>query len=118
MYHGNADELALHKGLCLAGENAAADYARYASSVSGRVHRIEFDLAGLVVVELGGGHDWDSDEAPGDNAEEYRDGAGNIADVITFADGTAFGRAHETWRLMTDKALAGVTVVGCEMLED
>jgi hypothetical protein len=118
VYHGSADELTLHLGLCLTGDQVAADYARYASSSEGRIHGIELDLDSLIVVELDEGHDWDSNTAPGDNGEDYRDQAGNIADVIVFTDATAFGREHVTYRLMTDKALAAAAVTGCQMLED
>lgn len=121
IYHGSADEVTLHIGLCLTpGDEAAADYARYASlgDGRGRIHRLELNWDGLTVVELDEGHDWDSNTAPGDGGEEYRDEAGNLADVIVFTDATAYGRRHETIRLMTDKALAAVTVTGCTMLED
>jgi hypothetical protein len=117
VYHGSAGELTLHLGLCLTGNQAAADYARYASS-EGRVHEVELDLDGLTVVELDEGHDWDANTAPGDNGEDYRDQAGDIADVIIFTDATATGRQHVTYRLMTDKALAAAAAAGCQMLED
>lgn len=114
MYHGNADEITLHAGLCLAGdEDIAADYA---TGFDGRVHEVELNLDGLTVVELDEGYDWDSNTAPGDGGETYADEAGNVADVIIFADGTASGRRHETYRLMTGKALAGATVTGCTEL--
>jgi hypothetical protein len=118
MFHGNADELALHPGLCLADDDAARDYAGYASSSEGRVHEVELDLDVLTIVELEQGHDWDSNTAPGDGGEEYRDESGNLADIIVFADGTACGRRHETWRLMTGKALGALTVTGCEKISE
>lgn len=116
MYHGNADDLLLHPGLCLAGEDIARDYAEYASSREGRVHQVEISFGGLEVVELDEGHDWDANTAPGDAGEVYRSEDGTVADVIIFDDATASGRRHETYRLMTEKALAAVAVTGCEMI--
>lgn len=117
-YHGNADELVLHPGFCVTeDEGIAADYGTYASSSEGRVHTVELDLDGLTVVELDEGHDWDANVAPGDNGETYADEDGNAADVIIFADATAYGREHETYRLMTPAALAAVTLISTSVID-
>lgn len=117
-YHGNAGELVLHPGFCVTeDEDTAADYGTYASASDGRVHEVEVDLDGLTVVELDEGHDWDSNEAPGDNGETYTDEDGNVADVIVFTDATAYGKQHETYRLMTPAAIATVTLISTSIID-
>lgn len=117
-YHGSADELALHPGFCVTeDEDIAAEYGTYASSSEGRVHEVEIDLDGLTVVELAEGHNWDANVAPGDGGETYTDEDGNPADVIVFADATAYGKQHETYRLMTPAAVAAVTLISTSLID-
>ncbi len=118
-YHGTAQtEWALHVGLCLAldsdiAENYAQEWAT--GSRPARVVEVELDLTGLVVVEAEAG-DRDSATWAGDYDLESYAAAG--ADVITYEDEDYRGRSHNTYRLVSERALAAARVVAVEVLGD
>lgn len=110
MYHGNrAETLALHQDLCLADDDRIA--AEYAYGDGGTVHTVEINLTGLWVVEVDG-FDRDDNFAPGDDHTEFE------ADVLVFDDETINGQPHRTWRLMSDAALAAVSIIGATDAEE
>lgn len=119
MYHGNGDSLVLHRGLCLTdAPHSAASYAR-AEAVNGEtpmLHTIELDGSMVTIERLAG---WDRYEntAPGDAGEQHLDEYGNPVDVLIFTDEDWDGIQHRTYRLMTDDALAAVTVVESRPIE-
>lgn len=111
MYHGNGSRLALHTGLCLTDDlRSARDYASY-DHADGVVHTVEVDLHGLRVVEVDG-FDRDENLAAGDDFTAFD------ADVIVYTDETITGRAHRTWRLMSDAALTAVTLTATTDAEE
>lgn len=107
--HGSHDHIVLHPGLCLADDDTAAVYARTAGGDE-IVTTVTLDLASVTVRKLAGGYDTDSNTAPGDKGEDYG------VDVIIFADADVNGREHTTYRLMTARALAAVSVVSARSL--
>lgn len=104
LYHGAHTAYALHIGQCYTDcRDSANDYRQGA----GVLAAIEIDLDGLTVVEVAG-YDHDSDEAPGDRnpavlAEELG------ADVVVYSDETVMARQHQTWRLLTQRALDAIS---------
>lgn len=120
-YHGTAQtEWTLHIGLCLAldsdiAENYAAEWAT--SSRPARVVEVQVDLTGLNVVEAEAG-DRDSQDWAGDSAASIAAYVAAGADVITYEDEDYRGRSHETYRLVSDRAVAAARVVAVEVLGD
>lgn len=118
-YHGTAQtEWTLHIGLCLAldsdiAENYAAEWAT--SSRPARVVEVQVDLTGLNVVEAEAG-DRDSATWAGDYDLESYAAAG--ADVITYEDEDYRGRSHNTYRLVSERAVAAARVVAVKTLGD
>jgi len=103
LYHGTHNDFELHMRQCFSDSEGTASFY----GAMGTVTEINLDLAGLVVVELGG--NWNAgtmDEIPGnDEAVEYD------ADVIIFEDEDETGRISDTYRLMTAKAIAAVEII-------
>lgn len=100
LYHGTRNEsLVPHLGLCLTPSDRAAEH--YATS-RGEVHEVAVDLSGLRVVEVATG-DRDSQSYAGD-----ADLSGYAADVIRYADEDTHGYQHETYRIVSEAALARV----------
>lgn len=120
-YHGTAQtEWALHVGACLAtdsdiAENYAQEWAT--GSRPARVFEVELDLTGLNVVEAEAG-DRDSQDWAGDSAASIAAYVAAGADVITYEDEDYRGRSHETYRLVSDRAVAAARVVAVEVLGD
>lgn len=100
LYHGTRNEsLVPHLGLCLTPSERAAEH--YADG-SGEVHEFTVDLSGLRVVSVATG-DRDAQDYAGD-----RDLSTYDADVIVYADEDTHGYQHETYRIVTEAALARV----------
>lgn len=120
-YHGTAQtEWALHVGLCLAldadnAENYATEWAT--SSRPARVVEVQVDLTGLNVVEAEAG-DRDSQTWAGDSAASVAAYVAAGADVLVYEDEDYRGRSHETYRLVSERALAAAKVVAVEVLGD
>lgn len=118
-YHGTSrNDWALHVGLCLvedsdAAENYAQEWAT--GSRPARVVEVQVDLTSLNVVEAEAG-DRDENTWAGDYDLESYAAAG--ADVITYEDEDYRGRSHETYRLVSERALAAARVVAVEVLGD
>lgn len=118
-HHGtHHTSLPLVSGLCLAvggsddGYTAASEYAK--RSGGEYVFEVSIDLAGLTVREV----EVDAaallrtgDDYPGDSARERAALIAEGVDAIAFAD-ECCGRAHRTLRLISDRALAAVTLTG------
>lgn len=105
MHHGAHTRFALHLGLCVTDDE---DVARVYGG-KGELATVSVALDGLTVVEVPG-YDRETDEAPGDRAADRAAIAATGADVLVFDDEDARGRSHRTWRLVSDRALAAVTV--------
>ena len=109
LYHGAHTRFALHVGQCWTPcERAAQAYA----DGSGIVVEAELDLDGLDVWECEG-YDRDADNAPGDSLaslEEWDLPTAGSIDVIIFDDEDMYGRPHKTYRLMSELAVARLTV--------
>jgi hypothetical protein len=102
LYHGAHTDFTLHTGICFTDSvMVAANYA----GMNGEVGIIEADLSGLEVVDLGLGYNHDENVAAGDDGEDLG------ADVLIYDDEDINGRIHTTWRLMTEAAVAKVTIV-------
>jgi len=120
-YHGTTDaNWALHVGACLAtdsdiAENYAAEWAT--ASKLARVVEVQVDLTGLNVVEAEAG-DRDSQDWAGDSAASVAAYVAAGADVLVYEDEDYRGRTHETYRLVSERALAAAKVVAVEVLGD
>jgi hypothetical protein len=107
LYHGSTTEPTPRIGMCLTDcDRIASSYAGWRTGQGGVVSELEIDLSGLTVVEVDG-YDRDSDEAPGDISY----GAELDADVIVYQDESPRGRSNTTWRLVSARAVAAVTIV-------
>lgn len=103
LYHGAHSSFALHIGQCwTADEDAARAYAQ----ASGTVEEVEIDWKGLTVEWLEAAYDPAEDAAPGDTAEEIAAYAAQGIDVIWYADADERGVEHETYRIVSARALA------------
>lgn len=118
-YHGTCQaNWALHVGACLAqwpetAEGYAAEWA--GPGFPARVFEVELDLDGLNVVEAEAG-DRDSATWAGDYDLESYAAAG--ADVITYEDEDYRGQSHNTYRLVSERAVAAARVVAVKTLGD
>jgi len=101
LYHGTRNSWKTYNGLCLTTDkDAAINYAE-----GGTVATVELNLAGLSVANVEP-YDHDENWAYGD------DGKNPVGcDVAVYDDEDVEGSAHTTYRLMTAKAVANVTVV-------
>lgn len=99
LYHGTRTALVAHAGLCLTPSERAAEH--YATS-RGDVYELSIDLSGLRVVDVATG-DRDAQDYAGD-----RDLSTYDADVIRYADEDTHGYQHETYRIVSDAAVARV----------
>ena len=108
-YHGrHTGDFEAHVGLCLTPDfEAAWDYAGRGMR-PGTVVRVALDLDGLTVVEVDG-YDHDADTAPGDS-DPGALAAKLGADVILYEDETQMAREHVSYRLLTARAVAAVTI--------
>jgi hypothetical protein len=109
--HGTADTIRLAPGLCIADDTEAArQYALRAAQAAGidtdeyegAIYTITIDVDGLRVLDADS--DRDAQYWPGDADLSTID-----ADIVRFADETEQGRAHTTYRLVTDRAVAQTT---------
>lgn len=121
-YHGTCrrGEWTLHAGVCLAQWPETAE--GYATEWAGpgfpaRVYEVELDLDGLNVVEAEAG-DRDSATWAGDSAASIAAYVAAGADVITYEDEDYRGQSHNTYRLVSERALAAAKVVAVEVLGD
>jgi len=118
-YHGTSQaSWNLHVGACLAtdsdiAENYASEWAMAARPA--RVFQIELDLSGLNVVEAAAG-DRDAATWAGDSAASIAAYVAAGADVLVYDDEDYRGRSHETYRLVSERAVASARVV--EVLGD
>lgn len=103
-YHGSDSELQVHIGLCLTqDELAAANYGEIVTKVS-------IDLNGLVVRNVDHLVDRDNMNYPGDNAKSIASLQADGIDVIEFTDEDERGRSHDTYRLVSQKAVDAVII--------
>jgi hypothetical protein len=120
-YHGTSrNDWVLHVGLCLVedsdvAENYAAEWAT--GSRPARVVEVELDLTGLNVVEAEAG-DRDSATWAGDSAASIAAYVAAGADVLVYEDEDYRGRSHETYRLVSERAVTAAKVVAVEVLGD
>ena len=123
LYHGTyTTDMVLHQGLCLADDwGAASRYAdqyRDCGDDTPAVHTVELDLTGLTVVELP--QSWDSQpETAGQDAARFADADSDAypdVDVLVYTDHALGLDQMTTYRLLTDRALAQVTITGSEEL--
>jgi len=114
LIHGSKAPLALHLGLCLTDRRAAAvEYSRGACGEIGFLTGVELITFGLRVVEMEGFGEGESGDAPGDTAEDLAAMAEDGIDVVTFEDEVAgMDERHQTWRIVSEKALAACRVLG------
>lgn len=104
LYHGAHSGYTLHDGQCYTDDLTTAEhYAR-----GGAIATVELDLTGLVVEDLGVGFDHDD---PGMSIGDLYEGN---ADVIIYDDEDGRGRRHTTYRIMSDAAVAAVTILEIE----
>lgn len=102
LYHGAHTSYTLHIGQCYTDDSGAAE--SYASQGrDGELVAIEIDMSDLVVTTVEG-YDRDEDEAAGDR--DISAFAGH--DIIRYTDEDLRGQPHDTWRLVSDKALAAI----------
>lgn len=100
LYHGTSGTATLHRGLCLTDDpHSAAIYAADKND-GGLVTEIALDLNGLDVIDVE--YDYDGCEPI------IPDGCS--ADVVCFADCDMQGRDHDTWLLLTDRAVSAATI--------
>lgn len=91
-----------HIGMCLTDDELAAEsYA--GAGRSARMIRVTLELSGLHVAEVAS-YDRDGNVAVGDDGELCD------ADVVVYGDEDMSGRQHRTWRLMSARALAALTI--------
>lgn len=113
-YHGTSQaSWDIHVGACLAtDEDVAANYAAEWATAArpGRVFQVEIDLAGLTVVEAAAG-DRDAATWAGDSAASVAAYVAAGADVLVYDDEDYRGRSHETYRLVSERAMASARVV-------
>lgn len=102
-FHGAHTAYTLHLGQCWTDE---ADIADSYAGRNGVIMEATIDLSGLDMVEVDG-YDRDADEAPGDMDVDAFD-----CDVIVYDDEDMFGTQHTTWRLVSERAVAAVALVG------
>jgi hypothetical protein len=102
----NAAEWAPHNGACMMDE----DEAPRASYGENRFEVVIPD--GLVTEKVDvSSEDIDANNWPGDRASQRAAYAASGIDIITYQDMDASGRAHQTWRLVSARAVAAVSVL-------
>jgi len=104
LYHGAHTRFALHLGQCWTPEVKSAD--AYADQ-SGEVQVAEVALGNLEIVDADN-YDWDADEAPGDRGVDSL-----MGDIVRYADADVFGRAHTTYRIVSQRALDAFRAAEC-----
>lgn len=113
LYHGtHHEDLPRHPGLCLTPDFAAAsEYARVRDGEW--VHEVVVDLTGMVVeeVEIDLRTCREADHFPGDTAAELAEFAARGVDLIAYDD-CCLTRAHRTYRIVSERALAALTYEG------
>ena len=98
MYHGG-ETVTAHIGLCLTESWDVAD--DYAADRGGVVHEVVIDMSGLRIEETAP-YDHDADYSLGDTHHEYT----GDADILYFEDESPLQRMHDTYRLVSERALA------------
>lgn len=99
-------EWAPHNGACMMDE----DEAPRASYGETRFEVVIPD--GLVIEEVEvTREDIDANEWPGDRKAQRAAYEADGIDIITYQDMDASGRAHQTWRLVSARAVAAVSVL-------
>lgn len=111
LMHGSRRPLALHIGICLTDDRAAAISYANRGGYMGTVATVELDLAGLRVVEVESFGEGETADACGDREEEIRDLQADGVDVVTFDDQDYEGDTHRTWRIISQRALERVQVL-------
>ena len=109
LLHGSKRTAIPHIGLCLTdSKRSAGSYAVQAAGMYGDaiVTVVEVDFTDLEVVEVAS-FDRDDNRAVGDDGEP-----GEGVDVIVYEDEDYHGQQHTTWRLVSDRALAAVRIIG------
>jgi hypothetical protein len=99
-YHGSTETQQPRIGLCLTTSPRSA--AGYAAEKNGGdvVTVITIDLAGLTVTEAEYDYDGCEPIVPTDDT-----------DIITYTDSDMYGHDHETYMLLTDRAVAAAAVI-------
>ncbi len=107
LHHGAHARFALHLGLCLAEERSTA--RRYAGR-SEIVAEVDLDIAGLTVERVAA-YDRNANDAAGDTEADLTALAARGVDVLVYGDEDPHGQSHETYRIVSARALAALTVV-------
>lgn len=107
MYHGShKGAMTLHLGLCLTDCPAIA--GSYAGK--GKVFSIRVNADGLTIRKIDG-YDRNIDTAPGDSDESLAALAAEGVDIVIFSDEDNRGRAHDTYRIVSDRALSALSQI-------
>jgi hypothetical protein len=114
LFHGSRRGLSMHAGLCLADEESIA--AAYAGR-SGDVYTVEMAWDGLTVRTVEA-LDMGSVAARGDSAADIAALVAEGVDVLVYEDQAPHGATHTTYRLLSARALAALTVAGTTADED
>jgi hypothetical protein len=101
-----AAEWAPHNGACMM-------HAEDAPRASYGEHRFEVVIPDDLVIEDVdvSREDIDNNDWPGDRASQRAAYEADGIDIITYQDMDANGRAHQTWRLVSARAVAAVSVL-------
>lgn len=109
MYHGSRKPLTPHHGLCVTEcLHSAEDYA--IGGEAEYITTVEIDWTGLTVREVSG-YDRDANVAVGDSDRSLAALAADGVDVVIYSDESPRGRAHETVRIVSARALAAIRIV-------
>jgi len=107
LYHGtrNGKALALHIGLCLTDDRKAAGHHGDTVTV------VELDASDLVLSVVDA-YDHETNTAAGDSDPDAYEADG--IDMISYLDETERSRQHQTYRIVSRKAMAACRILGEE----
>ena len=101
LFHGSNEnsDFSAHRGVCLTDSKLSAE------EYGANVFPVSFDLSGLTVLNVTDLVDRDNMSWPGDRASDIAAYEAQGIDVLFFSDETSMGREHDTWRIVSAKAL-------------
>lgn len=101
-YHGTRRDFLAYVGICLTtSERSAKTY--------GEVHELTLDMDGLNMREVEG-YDRNANSARADRADDLAALAAEGVDVLIYDDEDEMGRQHDCIRLISQRAVARLTV--------